>query len=430
MSNGVNENHSSEAKTTEIVEDYLDLIRCSHPYCNCGKCISIKYSHNAPNFPYEKNLKSSYKTEFDLKKLEDKQVNGNTRKPMIPNLGLDNCFKEHIKIGLVSVMKNDYGKSLKFKEDLMMKNLENEELKALNVSKINSDSCVVLTNKLLQKNNNNHYEDTKIKIDKSNNNNFIYNNDQAINLLKENNYTKINNYNRSKKPLNSPRKSSNRTTITYFEKNANNYNNRNNNQNKNKKNSNSKNRQKINSTIIQTNNINDPSNTSIINKNDSTIIKSRPKRLIPPFIGRSSYELMFPDWQTKKIIKEKERANLQQSVPFNGRSSYQDNFHLHEKRYYVERLAPIIKSDNLETSGKFIGDTTTKLSYLPIDFSQFTSLNNGAVKASKRSSSLVSAPYSRDSFLSSYERAFMYNDLKSKVTQMKISKGNNNSVLY
>jgi hypothetical protein len=148
--------------------------------------------------------------------------------------------------------------------------------------------------------------------------------------------------------------------------------------------------------------------------------------LNPPFIGRSSYELMYPDWQTQKIVKEKVQSNLLENVPFNGKSSYKENFNHHDKRYYIDRPAPIIKSDNLETSGKLGKETTTKETYKPIDFKHYNDLNGSVVLVSKRPSSIVSAPYSKDSFLSSYERAFMYNNLMSK----KETKKNNKSVVF
>ena len=50
----------------------MNLIRCSSPYCNCGKCITRKYSHNPnqPNYKYEKNIDSSNKKELKCKEIE------------------------------------------------------------------------------------------------------------------------------------------------------------------------------------------------------------------------------------------------------------------------------------------------------------------------------------------------------------------------
>ena len=140
---------------------------------------------------------------------------------------------------------------------------------------------------------------------------------------------------------------------------------------------------------------------------------------------------MYRDWRTTKIFKEKERVKLQKSLPFNGQSSYQENYYPHEKRYYMERPTPFINSDNLKTSGKFINETTTKNSYMPIDYKRFVGLNKGMVLSSRSFSSLVSAPYSRDSFLSSYQRAFMHNNLTTKSARVSLDNdGNINSVLY
>ena len=146
MSYEINQNFQNEEKSTEIIEDYLDLIRCSHPNCYCCKCIWHKYSHNPPNFQYKKKPKSSYKNKFDWKKPDNKHLLGNGRKPIIQNLRFDICFKEYLKNSLVSVIKNDYSKSLKIKEDLLLNNFDSNKLKALNDDSDNLEIKIKLPN--------------------------------------------------------------------------------------------------------------------------------------------------------------------------------------------------------------------------------------------------------------------------------------------
>lgn len=156
------------------------------------------------------------------------------------------------------------------------------------------------------------------------------------------------------------------------------------------------------------------------NKTDET-----QQNLKSPFLGRSNYNIMYPDWQSSK--QKKEIVKLDQEkikyVPFNGKSSYSENYYRPEERYYIDRVLPILKKDNLEISGKLISETTTKETYKLIDYQRHSDLNSNNVKFGRRPSSIVSAPYCKDSFLSSYERAFMYNNLNTKAKIL------NNSVL-
>lgn len=407
----------NEFKPTEIIEDYLELIRCSYPYCNCGKCITKRYSHHPPNYQYEKNLKSSYKNEFNWKKSDDKKIGIDGKKPIIQNIGLDNCFKEHLKTSLISVMKNDYSKNFKLKEDLVLNNFKNQKEK---VTKNNDNTNLT------------------IKINNNNTSNFNYNNiGNEKETVKSRSQAKINTSNTINQQSNGYMKLTKTNNFNTLD-NSKNYNiNKENIENQHRINVNSKNNNfglnindiKENKTINDKNSSCNNNNkltkldikSEIINNNDNN-----DKTLIPPFIGRSSYERMYPDWHTVKVIKEKVKSTVYESVPFNARSSYQDNFYQHEKRYYVDRAAPILKSDNLESSGKLINESTTKQAYKPIDYKNYNKLNNKSVNVSKRPSSIVPAPYSKDSFLSSYERAFMYNNLRNKSNQRNV----NRSVIY
>jgi hypothetical protein len=271
-------------------------------------------------------------------------------------------------------MKNDYSKILKVNEDHI-----------LNKSLIKKS-----------KNNNNYYEILTIK--RSNGNSRNQNEKLSTNTKSQGNpknkdFPKINDKN------NNLLKNDN--SVKSIDKNSINENNKKNNMNS-----------TLNFLGVQKNNLSKKEctgNPSISENKDFN------KSLHTPFLGRSSYELMYPDWQTKKKIKETvESKFMENKVPFNGRSNYQDNFLNHEKRYYVERTSPIYKSDNLENSGKLHMETTSNHTYKQIDYKKYNRLNEKEINMFKRPASILFAPFTKDSFLSSYEKAFMYNNFKTK----------------
>jgi hypothetical protein len=396
-----------DVKSTEIIEDYLELIRCSYPYCNCGKCITQRNSHHPPNYQYQKNLKSSYKNEFDWKQSEDKIQELDGKKQINHNLDLKNCFKEHLKSSFISVMKNEYSKNLKLKEDLVLNNLKNQIEK---VTKNNDNgNLIIKINNNINANNGFNYIANRIK--------YNANQKQSLKNEKINSRSIANNNNKNFNTLDDYANNPNEKKINIQETNL--FNNKNNNINNN-------NNKYSKENIINTNNKNKNTLVNNLNSNSNNESDSNYKIINPPFIGRSSYELMYPDWQITKIVKEKVKSNAYESVPFNSRSSYQDNYHPHEKRYYINRAAPILKADNLESSGKLTNETTNKQTYMPIDYKNYKELNVKVVNVSKRPSSIVPAPYSKDSFLSSYERAFMYNNLSYKSNAKNV----NRSVIY
>lgn len=138
------------------------------------------------------------------------------------------------------------------------------------------------------------------------------------------------------------------------------------------------------------------------------------QKSIPPFIGRSSYELMFPDYKLSKPKKELLQKKIFEKIPFNGSSSYKENFSKFEKRYYVNRAQPIMKSDTLETKGDMYKESISREDYQPINLQRYKKINNVNTSQIKRPASIISAPYSKDSFLSSYEKAFMINNITGK----------------
>jgi len=409
----------NEIKHTEIIEEYLDLIRCTYPYCNCGKCISKKYSHHAPNYQYEKNLKSSYKKEFIWKNPSAQVLNSDSRKPIIKNLGLDDCFKEHLKDSLVSVMRNDYSINLKLKENYVLNKLKEGKLNPLknNVSmNLRSNFNIAIGNNIDLKNNKIENNQINFKISKSPESGKNDSNSQAEIFKKITNYKiynkdsgrikKLEILNHSKKKIESMINENSKDVTSHLRNKSLNI--------------------KINNNFDKINITNEHDLTTLnsLNNIDTNNINNT---LNPPFLGDSSYRIMYPDWQTSKVVKEKIQTSVFESVPFNGKSNYKENYLEHEKRYYVERTNPILKFDNLENTGKIDNETTSKQTYKPIDYKQYSELNNGGVRMSKRPSSIVTAPYSKDSFLSSYEKAFMYNNLKPKIETIN---NVNKSVIY
>jgi len=251
----------------EVIKDYLNLVRCTFPYCNCGKCILKKNREHAlsPNYNYDKNIKSMYKNQFQWKSPEKTDQIKYSKMSR-----LDKGFKEHLKSGLISVMRNDF------------KNVVSTEPNSEPVPK-------------------------------------------------------------SRKNL------------------------------------------------------------------ENTV------QMNIPFLGRSSYETLYPDWQTS--IDKKNRINSEAKIliPFSGKSSYKETFGNIEKKYYIERASPILKKDNLEVGnfGELITLTTSNEFYKPIDLQKSKDMNNNRTQYSAFPGMILSAPYTKDSFMSSYERAFMNNNFKS-----------------
>ena len=59
-------------------------------------------------------------------------------------------------------------------------------------------------------------------------------------------------------------------------------------------------------------------------------------------------------------------------------------------------------------------ESISRENYRPINMLNYRKVHNLDVVQIKRPSSIIPAPYSKDSFLSSYEKAFMLNNLTAK----------------
>jgi hypothetical protein len=165
---------------------------------------------------------------------------------------------------------------------------------------------------------------------------------------------------------------------------------------------------------------NDFKNITSTEPNSEPVPKSRKNlentvQMNTPFLGRSSYETLYPNWQTSINKRNRISSEAKVSIPFSGKSSYKETFGNIEKRYYIEKASPIFKKDNLEVGnlGELIALTTCNEFYKPIDLQKSKDLNFIRTEHSGFPGLMVSAPYTKDSFMSSYERAFMYNNFKS-----------------
>lgn len=300
------EKNEEKSKSNVILDDYIKLIRCSSPFCNCGKCIIRKYS-NKPN-PFksseserrEKNYYEISKNNFYKKEKENPIENRTSVK-------FENRNKANGLINMNVTIRNNNTSNDK---ELIKKNKEN---KFSNLEKEKEED------KETEKHEKNEKEKDELQTFEN----------------------------------------------PFFEK----------------------------KDIY--------SRFKIIKENRSAK---------PPFIGHSSYKHQYPDWNIPKPKRLNNERKVLSNVPFNGNSSYKDNFSLFEKRYYLNKPQPILKSDTLENRGEIMKESISRERYRPINFNKHKNL--GVVEI-KRPSSIIPAPYSKDSFLSSYERAFMFNNIHS-----------------
>lgn len=77
------------------------------PPCTCGKCIVRRLRKDFFNsFPYNKDLASTYKDDYDWKTNEPEDPNEVYNRSK--HTGFEGQYKEHIPTSLISTMKMDY----------------------------------------------------------------------------------------------------------------------------------------------------------------------------------------------------------------------------------------------------------------------------------------------------------------------------------
>jgi hypothetical protein len=135
-----------------------------------------------------------------------------------------------------------------------------------------------------------------------------------------------------------------------------------------------------------------------------------------PFIGRSMNSIMFSSYKfspkiffnNKKNILKNSHGHGYINIPFHGKSSYKENFSKFEDKYYIDKISPILKKDNLENFGKIILETTNKESYKNIKFN-YNKVKNNFKNFYAFSNLGIYPPQNKDIYLSSYKREFIYN---------------------
>jgi hypothetical protein len=326
-----------------ILDDYLDLIRCSYPHCICGKCITKKLSHiSSPNYKYSKNINSIYKKDFNLKEKVKKEENEDINRNI--KLHEKNTSKSnHLKHILLSTMKKDFNKNSKTEENLCM-----------NLGTYGSLGTIGTLGNLgtFDNINTNSYGNCN---GNCNNYNYIgYDN----NIISNEKNKSINEY---------------KNNLLY-----------------------------------------DKGGNNINNYKDHL-----------PFIGRSNYDSNFPDWQLEVNLNNRNDRKPKEHIPFKGSSDYKDKFIRHENIFYLNKRSPILNTDHLENKGEMRSESTFKDDFKPITYQEFKDVNE---TPKKRQNSIIWGPYCKNSFLSSYKKAFMYNNLTNSYPNSNKIRGASKSV--
>lgn len=104
----INSNNIDTASSENSKNKSLNVNGCSYPFCSCYNC-KINFQRDSQN---KKILKGKENTNMlqNILETNDTSSQGNIYNPKkITNKSiLDNCFKEHLKSGLQSVMKRDF----------------------------------------------------------------------------------------------------------------------------------------------------------------------------------------------------------------------------------------------------------------------------------------------------------------------------------
>lgn len=130
-----------------------------------------------------------------------------------------------------------------------------------------------------------------------------------------------------------------------------------------------------------------------------------------PFIGRSTNSIMFPEFIISPRKKNNEKLDEFMKIPFSGNSSYKENYNKFEDRYYIQKMSPVIKKDNLENMGKRIMETTNQKSYKNLKNNYRDKGKNYFKQLYSFSNLGINPPQNKDSYLSQYKRAYIHEKL-------------------
>jgi hypothetical protein len=107
-------------------------------------------------------------------------------------------------------------------------------------------------------------------------------------------------------------------------------------------------------------------------KTDESIYNKVPTEIYStPFIGRSTYEVKYPNWGAISAGHKGENVKLPDiNVPFRGNSNYTENYVKFPEQYYASREPLNFAKATLKFYGNIKPDTTYRTSYKPVDFNQ------------------------------------------------------------
>ena len=106
-------------------------------------------------------------------------------------------------------------------------------------------------------------------------------------------------------------------------------------------------------------------------KVDLDHLKKDPAKIYSiPFIGRSTNEVMFPNWGAITSEKKEEVKLPDINVPFRGHSNYSENYVKYPDKFYAGREPLNFAKATLKFYGNIKPDTTYRTSYKPVDFNQ------------------------------------------------------------
>ena len=137
-----------------------------------------------------------------------------------------------------------------------------------------------------------------------------------------------------------------------------------------------------------------------------------------PFIGRTTNSIMYPEFIISPKRKKPYISEDLLKIPFSGSSSYKENYEKFDDRYYLEKIPPFLKKDNLETIGKMITETTSKETYKNLYLNSTKNKINKKenYKFSNNFSHLgFNPPQLKDNYLSQYRRAYIFDKENNKI---------------
>jgi hypothetical protein len=137
-----------------------------------------------------------------------------------------------------------------------------------------------------------------------------------------------------------------------------------------------------------------------------------------PFSGSSTYNSTYLNWGSAGIPKNEKPQFHDIKIPLRGRSNYKESYFLYDPAFYNKGRAINFSKDTLEFYGKLKPDTTMKLSYRPVDFSDKHYFNNDKIKRFEiEKCQLVPAPFPKSNFVSTYSTGYV--DMNEKKCQLR-----------